>query len=324
MKKTVKNVLLGSALVAGLFHSAHWQLTQYLVRVAVDRELPPHPPEADKRLSGTLPDAAAEARLKAAGETLKERPHETVRVLAHDGVPLVAHWYPLPGAKRVILAMHGWRSCWHHDFGLAAEFFAREGCSVLLPEQRGQGSSGGAHLTFGLLERFDCEKWLQWLETQGIRQLPVYLFGVSMGASTVLMATGAALPPNVRGVIADCGYTSAGAIWKHVVEQNLGLRYDHHRLLAERLFRKRLRIKPDACSCPQALANCRVPVLLIHGDADRFVPVEMSKENFAACAAPKRLLIVPGAGHGMSFFRDEAGYCKAVTEFWDQWDENQT
>ena len=328
MKKTMKNVLVGSALAAGLFHSAHWQMTRYLVKVALDRELPFHLPGAEKRLSGTLPDPVAEARLQAAGELLKAKPHETVQISAHDGARLIAHWFPKPGAKRVILAMHGWRSCWYHDFGLAAEFFFREDCSLLLPEQRGQGSSGGECMAFGLLERFDCVQWLSWLEANGWGNLPTYLFGISMGAATVLMAAGSRLPENVRGIIADCGYTSAGAVWKHVASQNLGLNYRRHRLIAETMFRKHLHMGLDSYSCPRALRRCSVPVLFIHGDADNFVPVEMTRVNFAACTAPKQLLIVPGAGHGMSFFRNETGYCKAIIDFWEQWDNppvgNQT
>jgi len=321
MKKTVKHMLFGSALAAGLFQSARWGMTRYLVKVAVDRELPPHPAGAEKSLSGALPDPVAEARLLKSGQVLEATPHETVQVTAHDGVTLMGHWFERPNARRVILAMHGWRSSWSHDFGLAAEFFFQEECSVLLPEQRGQGNSGGEYIAFGLLEQFDCLQWLGWLQERGYEQIPIYLYGISMGAATVLMAAGLQLPKNVRGVIADCGYTSAGAIWRHVAEHNLGFDYRHHRLAAEAMFRRRLHMRPDSYTCPRALIRCKVPVLLIHGDADRFVPVEMTKENFDACAAPKQMLIVHGAGHGMSFFQNEEGYRRAITDFWNQWDQ---
>ena len=65
----------------------------------------------------------------------------------------------------------------------------------------------------------------------------------------------------------------------------------------------------------EALGRCRTPVLLIHGEADGFVPCEMSRENYAACAAPKRLLTIPGADHAMSFVIDEPAYTAAVREF---------
>ena len=322
MKKTTRNVLLGSAFAAGILQSVHGGVTRYLVKVALDRKIPKYLPGAERKISGGVTDPEAEARLQNAAQVLEQQPHEAVSLTGHDGICLTAHWFCKPEAKRVILAMHGWRSGWSHDFGLATEFFFQHNCSVLLPEQRGQGCSGGDFMAFGLLERYDCLRWLHWLNDHGCSGLPVYLFGISMGAATVLMTAGLPLPDNVRGIIADCGYTSAGAVWKHVADRNLGIRFRLYRMGANALCKKRLHMGIDDYSCPQAMADCPVPVLFIHGDADRFVPVEMTYENYAACTAPKDLLIVSGAAHGMSFFTDEDAYCRAVTRFWDRWDRS--
>jgi fermentation-respiration switch protein FrsA (DUF1100 family) len=72
---------------------------------------------------------------------------------------------------------------------------------------------------------------------------------------------------------------------------------------------------------PKALARCRLPVLLIHGSDDRFVPVEMTYENYRACSAPKDLVIVPGADHGMSHFTEKDRYEQTVLEFWKKYDQ---
>lgn len=320
MKKTTRNVLLGSAFAAGLLHSLNQSMIRYLVKVALDRELPAHPAAAREKLSGGAIDPDVETLLQKKAEALEDLPQDSVFIQSHDGVRLAGHWFPKEGAKRVILAMHGWRSGWSHDFGAAADFWFASDCSVLLPEQRAQGRSGGACIGFGLLERYDCLGWLDWLNAHGCENLPIYLFGISMGASTVLMTAGLELPDNVRGIIADCGYTSPGAVWKHVVGKNLGLSFSLCKFGANALCKKRLQMGMDDYSCTDAMQLCKVPVLFIHGDADKFVPVEMTHENYAACTAPKQLLIVPGAAHGMSYFTDGETYRRTVTDFWHQWE----
>ena len=137
----------------------------------------------------------------------------------------------------------------------------------------------------------------------------------------VLMAAGFELPSNVHGIIADCGYTSPHAIWKHVVENNLRLYYDDMMSsIADEMCRAKIQIGSKDYSCPDALAECKVPVLFIHGTDDDFVPVEMTYENYKACTSQKRLLIVPGAGHGMSYVIDRKSYEQEVKRFWKDFD----
>ena len=145
------------------------------------------------------------------------------------------------------------------------------------------------------------------------------LTGISMGASTVLLAAGQELPENVVGVLADCGFTSTVDIWKHVAKQAY-LAYPVYGGTAGKLAEKRLRIPVDADSCPQSLTRCRVPVLFVHGTEDHFVPIDMTYRNYQACAAPKRLFVVPGAEHGMSYLTDPQGYENAVKSFWAEFD----
>ena len=110
--------------------------------------------------------------------------------------------------------MHGWRSSWSHDFGLIADFWRNNHCSVLYAEQRGQNNSGGDHMSLGLLERYDCLAWTNWINEKTGKSIPIYLAGVSMGATSVLMASELELPDNVFGIAADSAFTSLHAIWK--------------------------------------------------------------------------------------------------------------
>lgn len=317
MEKAARNALLGAGIAAGVAGGA-WVLTKSLVSFALDREPPKSVKKASTWLSG--PRKANDpllARTEAAARKLENSSCTTVGIVSRDGIRLVGHWYEHPNPKRVVVAMHGWRSSWSKDFGMIADFLHNNGCSVLYAEQRGQNCSGGKYMTFGLWERHDCLDWVRWVNENTQAELPIYLAGISMGATTVLMATGLNLPPNVCGVVADCGFTSAHDIWKHVTEEALHLRYGLHSKLVDKFCRQKIGMSPNGYSTVDAMRGCRVPVLFIHGTADRFVPVTMTYENYRVCTAPKQLLIVPGARHGMSYCVEQDRYEKAVKEFWN-------
>jgi fermentation-respiration switch protein FrsA (DUF1100 family) len=152
--------------------------------------------------------------------------------------------------------------------------------------------------------------------------LPIYLAGVSMGATTVLMASALAMPSKVRGILADCGFTSPRASWQHVAKNNLHLLYGPRAALVDALCKLKIPMASGDCSTIEALKKGRIPVLFVHGTDDRFVPVEMTYENYMACAAPKRLFVVPGADHGGSYLRDREGYEQALLNFWHENDTN--
>lgn len=323
MDKRFRNLVMGSSLaVLGVgVMGAHMASTRYLVDVALRREAPKHTAKAGQRLAGTEVDAAWMRRRAECGQRLKNRGGERVVTQGRDNVQLVGHWFPAEHPQRVMIAMHGWRSSWCNDFGFIIDFWLENGCSVLLAEQRGQGESGGTHMGFGLLERHDCVSWANWVNGKNCPQLPVYLCGVSMGASTVLMAAGLELPKNVCGIIADCGYTSPEAIWRYVAKDNLGLSYSTRSAAVNGMCRKRIKVGIGDYSCVDAMAECEIPVLFIHGTDDKFVPIEMTYENYKACAGPKRLFVVPGAGHGMSYLVDTPGYQQVMKQFWEEFDQ---
>lgn len=325
MKKSVKKVLIGGGVAVGTLVAAgawSYAITKKLVEIALDRKEDETVEESKKHIAGN-PETSAFIKVQEnAAEKLESSSHDIVEIAARDGIKLAGHWQFCKNPKRIMIAMHGWRSSWARDFGLIADFFYNNDCHVLYVEQRGQNNSGGDYMGFGLTERYDCLEWANWISTQEeYGELPIYLCGVSMGASTVLMAAGFELPSNVHGIIADCGYTSPHAIWKHVVENNLRLYYDDMMSsIADEMCRAKIQIGSKDYSCPDALAECKVPVLFIHGTDDDFVPVEMTYENYKACTSQKRLLIVPGAGHGMSYVIDRKSYEQEVKRFWKDFD----
>ena len=310
-------ILAGSAAVASI---SAFVTTKYLMKMAVDREEPKLMKLAEKRVAGFIEDDAFfKARIEA-GDRLSKKASTTVETISRDGVLLVGHWIPVENAKRIIIAVHGWRASWYETFGIVADSWAANDCSVLYIEQRAHDNSGGEYMGFGLTERFDCLDWVSWVNRSVGADLPIYLVGVSMGAATVLMASDLCLPENVHGIIADCGYTSPHAIWKHVANNNLHIAYGVRGVIASEILRHKIQVGSNDFSTTEALKNTRIPVLLIHGTGDHFVPVEMTYENYLACGGPRRLLIVPGADHGMSYFTDPERYTAAVLAFWKDFD----
>ncbi len=324
MKKSTKNILISSTVAASTMAALAGAVvtsSKYLMKVALDRELPKSSSKNTEKLTGSKKFVEFLDSNSAYEKALAEDPSlESVEIRTEDDVILVGHWYENPKAKRIIVAMHGWRSSWARDFGAISSFWHKNGCSVLYAEQRGQNNSGGDYMGFGMLERHDCLEWVRWINDKVGTKLPIYLAGVSMGASTVLMASELELPENVHGIIADCGFTSPHAIWKHVAEKNLHLSYGIIGKIANDLCKKKINLSSKEYSAPFALSKTNVPVIFIHGSDDKFVPIEMTYENYKACASPKRLLVVPGAEHGLSYFTDQKAYEKAVLEFWQDFD----
>ncbi|MBQ1391526.1 MAG: alpha/beta fold hydrolase [Firmicutes bacterium] len=317
-RKKLPLLLGGSLALAAATGAAYvYGVTDYTLRVAMDREMP-----ASRALISWLQNPKKEekedpyAAFAEAQERLRLTPHFIARITSRDGIALVGHWFPREKAKRVILAVHGWRSSWYRDFSGAAGFWAEEDCSVLYIEQRGQGDSGGTCMAFGTLERLDCLDWLDWLVQNTPEELPIYLAGISMGATTVLLCADLDLPARVKGIMADCGFTSADEIFREVARKSVPVPYPLARVAINRIFARKTGWRADALRTTDALAKAKVPVLLFHGEADRFVPVWMSRANFEACTSEKDLMTVPGAIHGLSFVVAGEAYKEKERAFW--------
>lgn len=243
---------------------------------------------------------------------------EEAEIASFDGLRLHARVCGAEAGKPLLLLLHGWRSSAARDFGCVLEFYRAQGFGLILVDQRAHGKSSGKTISFGVHERRDCLAWARWADER-YHPSAMYLDGISMGAATVLMTSEFDLPASVRGIIADCGYTSPRDILKKVIRQC-------HLPVAPIYFLVRLgahvfgRFDPEAASAARALEQCRVPVLFIHGEADGFVPCDMSRENYARCAAPKALVTVPGADHGFSYLVDREGVEAALRRFFRETD----
>ena len=252
--------------------------------------------------------------MEAWAKEVRAMPHEKMTVKSFDGLTLHGKYYEYAPGAPIELMFHGYRGSAERDLSGGVQRCFKLGRSCLIVDQRCSGLSGGSTITFGVNEHRDCLSWLDLMLQRFGPDVKVILTGISMGASTVLMAAGRELPPNVIGILADCGYNSAKDIIKKVIRDMklpAGLAYPFVKLGA-RLYGG---FDLEETSPEEALKNCRVPVIFFHGENDDFVPCEMSKRNYDACPTRKMLVTVPGAGHGMSYLIDPEGYLKALNDF---------
>ncbi len=239
---------------------------------------------------------------------------EEVSTTSFDGLTLCGKYYEFSPDAPLEILFHGYRGSALRDLCGAVERCFAIGRSALIVDQRGSGKSGGRVITFGVKERFDCLSWINYANERFGKNKKIILTGISMGASTVMMAAGEKLPENVVCILADCGYSSAEAIIKKVMRQlHMPVRifYPVVKLGAKIFGRFDLEEMPPI----ETVKKCNVPMIFIHGEDDDFVPCQMSRELFEACASRKSIMTVPGAGHGLAFPADKEGYLDALRLF---------
>lgn len=245
-------------------------------------------------------------------------PYEDVWITSFDGLKLHGRFYFTAQNAPTQIMFHGYRSAAVRDFCGGLKEGLDAGYNVLLVDQRAHGESEGKYLTFGISERRDCLAWTEYVCGRMGADSKILIYGISMGAATVLMASGLTLPSNVIGIVADCGYTSPEAIIKKVMHERkypASVLYPLTRLGAKLYGHYDL----EETSAPEALKQSGIPVFFVHGDDDRFVPWEMSRENYQASSAViKRFLTITGAGHGISYIVDRKKYLTELFEFLDK------
>lgn len=256
-------------------------------------------------------------------EELAASAYEAHSIISYDGLRLSGHYLPAAETPAfILLCMHGYRSNSFKEFGIFKTFYHDVlKADMMFPDERGHGESEGKYICYGVKERFDVLYWIDYINALSQRRygkiLPVYIHGVSMGCATVLMAYGLGYPDNVKGIIADCGFTSPDAIFRSVIKRTFYLPRFPVLKMANLISKAVAGFEFSDASVPDILRRADkygIPILFIHGGSDHFVPTGMSIQNYEACSAPKKLLIVKGASHASSYYADKVAYEEAVQE----------
>lgn len=241
---------------------------------------------------------------------------EEVWIKSFDGLKLYGRYYHTQDKAPLQIQCHGYRGTAMRDFCGGSRLGRLAGHNLLVIDQRAHGKSQGHSICFGIKERYDCLSWIEYACQRFGSDTPIILSGVSMGAATVIMAAGLKLPDNVKGVVADCPYSSPYEIIKKVCKDKHFPTFIAMPLLcaAARLFAG---FSLKSASPIDSLKSAHIPILIIHGEADRFVPCQMSRD-LAATSSMVRLASFPDAGHGLSFIEDYDRYKKLCNEFFSE------
>ncbi len=245
---------------------------------------------------------------------------ERITMTSHDGLKLVAYYLPAKEeSRKVMILVHGYRNNGMiGDFSNLVKFYHEMGYHLLVFHQRAHGESEGKYICFGVKERFDLVKWTEYIARRFEGKCDIFLSGISMGSATVLLAAGLKLPEQVKGLIADCGYTSPWDIFNHMLEKNFHLPKFPFLYIADYICHKKAGFYFRECSTLESMRANRIPVLFVHGKKDRTVPLEMSRANYEACGADKELFIVDRAAHGTSNLAEPEAYQQKVMAFMEK------
>ncbi|WP_165006746.1 MULTISPECIES: alpha/beta hydrolase [unclassified Enterococcus] len=240
-------------------------------------------------------------------------------ITSKDGLKLSAIYLPAEKTSdRTILLAHGYMGD-AETMTNYAKMFHDMGYNVLVPDARGHGKSEGDYIGFGWPERKDYVQWIdKVLETNG-KSEEIVLYGISMGAATVMMTSGEKLPENVKAIIEDCGYSSVNDELTYQLDDMFNL--PPFPLMQVTSFITKIRAGyffGEASSVEQLKKNTR-PMLFIHGDADKFVPFEMLDKVYSATQGPKEKYVVHGAEHAKAYNVDPEKYQEVVKNFLDRY-----
>ena len=226
------------------------------------------------------------------------------------------HSYEIKSKKESkiwVIAVHGYTDSGYFMVS-AAKRFLDYGYNVLIPDLRAHGKSEGKYIGMGWLDKNDIILWIDYLiSTYG--NIKIILYGISMGAATVMMTSGEKLPSNVRMVIEDCGYTS---VWD---EFSYELKNLFHMPTFPALYNANIITKVKAgyslkkASCVKQIKKSKIPILFIHGNQDKFVPFYMLDKLYDVANCEKEKLVIKNAGHAEAQVVDPEKYWHTVRKF---------
>ena len=266
---------------------------------------------------------------------ISQQEAEDIYIQSEDGLKLHARLMDQSGAKGTVLMFHGYRTHPEVDFSASSHVYYECGNRIVHIDQRAAGESEGKYIGFGVLESRDCCLWAQYIANRFGTDQKIILAGLSMGASTVLMATAhhedrrvrincspeepmevsMTLPKNVTSIVADSAFSSPYDIIKKRIRTTY---HCNGRLLTIAIgiwSRMLAHYSLKELSVPDVMKHNTIPVLLVHGTEDSNVPVEMTVKIAENCQAPKQVLLVKGAEHGTGYLVDNEAYKKALQEF---------
>ncbi len=325
MNKLTRNIIISSAVAAGLGFGFLVLAGNYYVNVAIKRGKKKYSNQKRREQSLKTKDKGMIEGLYATHKVMVEEadalksniPKEEIYITADDGIKLYGELFRKVNSDRYVLIAHGY-NCTSEDLHCYLPDFYNNGYNVLFVDLRAHGKSEGEYVGMGWLERLDIKKWCEYLNYLAPRG-SVVLFGLSMGAAAVMMACGEDLPDNVKACIEDSGYSSVGSIQKTLLKEAYHIPSFPILNAADIVARKKAGysfLKADTC---KQLQKSNIPILFIHAKGDSYVPFENVNLLYEAANEPKEMYTVPEGEHVCSCFYDRETYFRTVFKFIDKY-----
>lgn len=253
--------------------------------------------------------------IRAAKEWLAEQLQEEVWVTSDDGLKLFGRFVPCGDSKKTVICFHGYTSEGLNDYSTLAKFYLNEGYNLLIVDERAHGKSEGIYIGFGCLDRHDAKIWIDYIVERMGEDCSILLHGDSMGAAIVLMTTGLDLPKQVKAAVSDCAFTSAWDVFCAVLKNMYHLPPFPIMQIANQMVKKKAGYELDECNARREVKKAQIPILFFHGKNDTFVPCSMVYELYEACQTEKELVVIEGAGHVESCYKNPEKYEEAIRSF---------
>lgn len=248
---------------------------------------------------------------------------ERLTLTSRDGLKLSGYYLPAskPTDKLVILT-HGYLGN-AKQMGLFGQYYHNDlDYNIFMPDARGHGKSEGNYYGFGWPDRLDLIDWTQLLVEKLGTDIKVVYHGLSMGAATVLMASGEEeLPSQVKAIIADSPYASVYQLFQYQMNRMFHLPAFPLLDSTSVLTKIRAGYSFREASALKEVEKTSVPILYIHGESDTFVPTELTKDLYRHTSSDAELYLVPNANHGESIALDEDKYNMKIDQFLNRYIE---
>lgn len=306
----MREILVGILLFAVLLVACSVFVSEYLFKIIIYRQ----------KNSSSQKDIDAVASwyrhypiAKEGRRWLEGMPYINVYIKSFDGLRLYGALLENYSDK-IVICVHGFTGSGKKDFASLAQAYYKNGYNVLLVDNRAHGQSEGKYVGFGVLDRLDLRNWVKYVINRFGSNVQIFLHGISMGAATVLMAS-SIMPKNVRGIIADCGFTSVYEIFEYVLKRDYHLPKFPIIYLTNIMSKIRAGYGYKDVNTTAEIARSNIPILFIHGENDEFVPLWMTMKNYSHCKAYKELFIVRESEHAESHYIDKKGYERRILTF---------
>lgn len=240
---------------------------------------------------------------------------EDVYIESFDHLKLHGYFIKNKKENKVVISFHGYNTEARKEYPLHYSYY-QDGYTVLIVDQRGVGHAEGKFITMGLLERYDCLKWIDYVAERYNGNVDILLDGLSMGATTIMMAAQDIHYTQVKGMILNSGYDSCKEQLVYVLNHYMKL--PEFPFLRTIMFYAKIFAKYDmnAITSHESLQKCEIPLLMIHGTKDTFVPYKNLNTIFPhSISANKKMVSIENASHGIARFVNEELFNREIQSF---------